>query len=927
MKHVLLTLLVFGMGILNANADIGSTFQGTDMSTMDSTGVYYLYNVTTGQWFQANNSRQGHWVAYGDFGPDGLDLKVTQAGTPLHFNFDPGFNHNHSISPSNLSMESSDAITEWTATPIANSYGVSNSYKITAVIDSTVYTLGSGDDGFMSSQATNDTLWQFVSPTERLRILTATASAENPQLCSWLIPDSKFDKQNGRYYTNWQFSRKSDYSDYGSGDGNECTYNSLFEAWNVNDYTVQTNVNVPDGIYSISCSGFYSPCSSGDLDSKGNDYFAQYKAGTLANPSYFFAGDQKTVLPSIFDAVQTTSIDNMFTRSVGDNAYIPAHVWQISNAIMHGYYKISQPLTVQVIGGVLNLGASVSGGGGGSWFGLDQIEMYYLGNTIDVSVYKNILQSAIHEADTLEYVATDAMRNRINDAVAKGKELLANDSPSKEEISKVLNTLAQAKVTIIAMMPYVQIVQSTLKLATNEGVTNETTVEGKSIIDIASNALTNATSKDDIESVISPLRIARKIKCAETSPMPTVRNKVADGDFYLYNVGQKRWFCGGNSWGAHASLGFPGIQVTLSLQDDGAYTIDTHLNNGIDNGTPLEYLNWDAYCDTQWTGDHWAFKETKEGSCIYTISKTKEGETDHVLAYEANSYNNVTANTTDANYDGAQWILVKKTDRDALLSQATASNPVDASYYIQMPGFSQREGVSSNGTDQWEQIWSHIHGGIWGRGGDHPDFAFESWNDPETQLVQSIVGLPEGYYKLSAQGYYRDGDTYVHADIVASGEEPAQYAFLRAALSDDANSEVTEILPAIHEAANMVPGIGVQTSIGEYPNSIPDATEYFETGLYKVGGDDMILYVPAESTLEIGMIKPAGDGVKATDWSVIDNFRLIYFGKNDPTGIRYLHNDSSKKSIPQKIYNLQGIRLSKVSGHGIFIVDGKKIVK
>ena len=93
-------------------------------------------------------------------------------------------------------------------------------------------------------------------------------------------------------------------------------------------------------------------------------------------------------------------------------------------------------MTVQVIGGVLNLGASVSGGGGGSWFGLDQIEMYYLGNTIDVSVYKNILQSAIHEADTLEYVATDAMRNRINDAVAKGKELLANDSPSKEEISK-----------------------------------------------------------------------------------------------------------------------------------------------------------------------------------------------------------------------------------------------------------------------------------------------------------------------------------------------------------------------------------------------------------------------------------------------------------------------------------------------------------
>lgn len=925
MKQAVLTLLAFGMGILDANADIGTTFKGADMSAMDSTGVYYLYNVTNGQWFQANNSRQGHWVAYGEFGPDGLDLKVTQAGTPLHFNIDPGFNHNHSISPSNLSMESSDAVTEWIATPVANSDGISNTYKITAVVDTTVYTLGSGDDGFMSSQATNDTLWQFVTPAERLNILKASASADNPVLCSWLIPDSKFDKQNGRYYTNWQFSRQSDYSDYGSGDGNECTYNSLFEAWYVNNYTVQTNVNVPDGVYSISCSGFYSPCSSGDLDSKGSDYYAEYKAGTLANPSYFFAGDQKTALPSIFDAVQSASVDNMFTRSIGDNAYLPAHVWQISNAIMHGYYKISQPLTVQVIGGVLNLGATVTDGGGGAWFGLDQIEMHYLGNNIDVSVYKNVLQSAINEADHSEFVATDAMRQRINDAVAKGKELLANDNPSKEEIASVLNTLAQAKVTVVEMTTGVQTLQSTLKLAANEGVTNETTIYGYPIIDVASYALAKATNKDEIEGVISPLRTARKIKSAETSPMPTVRNKVSDGDFYLYNVGQKRWFCGGNSWGAHASLGFPGIQVTLSLQDDGAYTIDTHLNNGTDNGTPKEYLNWDAYCDTQWTGDHWAFKETEEGSGIYTISKTKEGETDHVLAYEANSFNNVTANTTDASLEGAQWILVKKADRDALLSQATASNPVDASYYIKMPGFSQREGVNSEGTDQWEQIWSHIHGGIWGRGDDHPDFAFESWNDSETQLVQSVTGLPEGYYKVSAQGYYRDGDTYVHADIVASGEQPAQYAFLRAALSDDANSEVTEILPAIHEAANMVPGIGVQTSAGQYPNSIPDATEYFETGLYKVGGDDMLINVPAGSTLEIGMIKPASDEVKAKDWSVVDNFRLTYFGKQDPTSIQNITNNPSKKA--QSIYNLQGIRLSNIQGHGIYIVNGRKVIK
>lgn len=901
---------------------IESPYQGCDVGADDfDGGTFYLYNVESGLWLQENNSQQGQWVAHAGIGSVGLDFGVIVQGEALHFQIDPKFGNNHSMGGSSLMFDWTEPVTTWVATPIEGAGA--NVYTLTCTYEENSYTLGLDESGFLSNVATIATEWQFVSPEERLAVLKANASAENPLDATWLVPAATFNGNANERMSAWIKSRNT--SCGLGGEGNECSYNHVFEAWQLGDFTVQQTADVPDGNYRITASGFYSPCDAGGLGSQGADRYVEYEAGTLANCATFFAGDQQTEIPSIFASAQSESIDGMFGLDLGIGVYLPAHIWQMSNAIMNGHYRFPEPLEVAVTGGKLNIGATVTGAPGGAWFGIDQISIEYLGNNIDISVYKEQLAKAIAEAKELLAAAdmTDVLRSTLEDAIAAAEAVYANADASQEEIAAAIAQLAEPTVVILQLEELVGYLRATFTLAENEGVSEEVIVGGMAVREYAQFALQYSTSRDDLDKALNALRVARCIKAAEKSEMVYDKCVAEVGDFYLYNVGQKRWFCGGNSWGAHASVGFPGIEITLE-DNNGAFSIRTHLNNGVQDGvTPLEYLNWDGYCDTPWLNDTWTFTETAEGSGIYLISKTKDGETDQLLGYEHGTYSNVITTDTDKENPNNHWILVKKSNRLALLDDATEDNPVDATINIVMPGFSQREGMTETGEDRWEQIWQHVYGGIWDRYGDHPDFVFESWNDPETQLGQEITGLKPGYYTLSVQGYYRDREPSAFADNVAAGNEPSLYSFAFAKDFDN-DMEVAVVIPSLADAADGVPGIGLNTSIGRIPDSCDEAVQFFQTGYLWVTTEPF--EVKADAKVTIGMIKFPGEGILPTDWTVVDNFRLTYYGTSEPGGVE----DSVAEPVRKgdgKIYNIMGVEVKDMEQHGFYIVNGEKILK
>ena len=323
------------------------------------------------------------------------------------------------------------------------------------------------------------------------------------------------------------------------------------------------------------------------------------------------------------------------------------------------------------------------------------------------------------------------------------------------------------------------------------------------------------------------------------------------GQYYIYNVGAKRYLTGGVDYGTHAAVNFA-AQLATFRANEGGFRIHTNIRNGSDA------LNFNAFVDCGGDGDTWYLNEVSEG--VYNISRTETGEGKVLLGYNGPARNNwwqVDSDCEGTSDPNNQWILVTKEERDALLAEATAENPVDATYYIHAAGF-----------DHWlvpsTLAWPQTHW-TWNNGGDggwEPDFVYEVWHAGETDMSQTLEGLPAGKYIASVQGYYRDGDNTGDYNYQGDRQEAYFYA-----------GDAQVLLPNIAEGADQYPLRGNNAGgHGIVPDSREDAAGYFGAGLYKVSVE---VTVGADGTLKIGAHKSAN---VPNDWMVLDNFRLTYLG-------------------------------------------------
>jgi len=187
----------------------------------------------------------------------------------------------------------------------------------------------------------------------------------------------------------------------------------------------------------------------------------------------------------------------------------------------------------------------------------------------------------------------------------------------------------------------------------------------------------------------------------------------------------------------------------------------------------------------------------------------------------------------------------------------------------------------------------------------------EKFNTTPLDIYQELSGMPNGYYVVEVQGFYRDNvDPNVTAERRAAGGEQ-----LRASLYAGVYSvPLKSILDgATAEQLNA----GIQTSYGWVPNSMDETASYFAQGLYINKVDAWV----TDGTLRIGIRKETGE---EGDWVIFDNFRLTYYGTKAPAGI----DPSTLNSQPSTIYDLTGRKVADAENlkGGIYIVNGKKVV-
>ena len=893
-RHLILGFGLFGaFGLMAQSPFVGS------LPPTEGSADFYLYQVESGKWLQNNQRVRGQWTTHAQLDKDGFDVEVV----PLEdggFRLNPKLGSNHSINSGGdrFYMDTNHGVSPWAFLPVTVD-GVENAFQLQALPWDEVegsFIIGETNDE-LSDEPTNTT-WQLVTREERLKMMQK-AVADGPVDASWLIPGQDLGRNDERRNL-WVHRWNADGSGVGLG-GRD--FNSVQEAWhratNYVDYIVLKGL--PNGTYRFSVYGWYR-----DTEIESEELAQRMVDGTEVKRAIYFAGAAQNELMPISQEASSEEVADKYSYHVESaGLWVPNNLDNASELFSDGKY-FNEWIEAVVTDGTLIVGVAKRDADHRDWLVYDNFQLQYVSAdtpAVDLSGLKAELEALIAEGQNS--FATPGL----TEAIAAAQEALGSDNATT--IREASFTLQNAVAQIKSASNEIDLYNQVKAICVAEGVDT-------SAADAKFNA---ASSRDEFNNALKELRYARRYAAADKQEDIFEGTPVQPGEFYLYNVGRKQFLSGGSDWGAHAALSMPGWPVVLEEEniEDNAYHINTNLFNGDDN----HYLSYRGYMDAPKAGA-WKFIPVEGKENVYNIVQNDYKDVTIIWNPDAPTDKGNTDETTvcteghnvDLSNPNAQWKLVSRAEREALLEKASLENPVDASFFINSPNFNQREKADA--------AWQFSNANIWEYGANHYDFAAESWNSSDCDINQEVQGLPAGVYMATVQGFYRNGSHSAQAD-----NEKIQNAYLY--FGQDQADDVA--LPNITAESGKAPGEGNNATaedgtVYNYPDGIIQATNFFKAGLYRVS---TVIKVE-EPNVILGVYKEEAGAPE--DWVVVDNFRLTYFGTNTtPEEVRNLVSSAVEtiETAPaaaddSRVFNLQGIEVTNPTAPGIYIRGGKKFV-
>lgn len=796
-------------------------------------GNFYIYNVQSGYWLQ-NNNRVGDWNSQVQLGPDGFEweLIAREDGT---WQLNPKFGNNHSLNISNGYIDTGDAVSGWTLTPVE---GVTNGFTITGGDQM----LGTNADKLLDKHASGDNaVFQLVTFSERWSVAEgqfAEVSGDKPMDLTWLIPGADMNIADEHANELVQTAPSQASAKFVTGQTNNPHGNGIREIWNNpgGSYDIGYKLtNLPGGVYRFMVSGYYR-------DGAREGVGAKYKNGTEVIRPEIYINEKTQPIMSICEPQKTAAGSGCNYSS--DGIYIPDNTGEASTATASGFYE-NKAIKLVLADGAdeISLGVRASDGVDADWLILDKFQLVYYGpENLESSLA--MLNAAIEAAEAWDAsVTSDAMAQTLAEAIdaAKGK-LSAIDSDEIEAAAEELNAaLKQAQSVDVSVL------KATAALANKEGLD---TAEADDVV-------ANATDAGAVSSALFNLQAARKIN-AQKLPDVYTGSAPADGEkVYIYNLGTGMFLGTGASYNTHCAVDQVGIEIELVADGDG-FKMKTNRGGGWLNKGNRETSTY-VDCPEK----TWYFISVSDG--IYNISF--DGQANNLLGYNPLSVNDdgktywssIGIKREDANDPMNQWKIVTAAEREALLAEASKENPVDVSYLIPAASLNKQD------TFPWVAEGDAHHAKV----DNFENWGFEFWNNSSFKFSQTIENLPAGLYEIKVQSFWREGDGANQVAIVNSGGALNQKAYLFA-------NGAQELLPNIASVLDFVPGVGgdATTNKGIFPNWVNEAIEYMETGAYWA---TVKAVVEEDGTLTLGIA--ADDNSGPYDWSVIDNFRLTYLGE------------------------------------------------
>ena len=730
--------------------------------------------------------------------------------------------------------------------------------------------IGPWDDGSFINGAecagnkTGDNVGKFqiyaISRNKFKQNLIDHASSSNVvDLTPWYVTNATFDANNSDGWTT-SFSANAS-SWWGSHAFNNLGAENYQQVADVNQ-----TLTLPNGQYKVALQGASSKASE--------------------NKSYVYATHNGSTVKEFFTQSTTSSIDGTKWSDM-----------QYNLLLMMQDRSYAQVLTPEVTVTTGSLTIGYKNEGGWSWDVYDNFKLYYIGQTISTTAVALPISGDM-EADTWYYIdiATAADNYNATGTLANivyttdGTILLENAASVNSTFSATGNSLEAVRYYVksdiannlsieaasftyevtgctpsVADESYVKSTDITITFTASDndpdaefevldnskvkvnGTAVNPTLDGTALtISLGATLAQNQDYTITIEAGAVGYKVGDEVKASNTQVTYTYHTALfADGDYYLKNKDNDAYFAGGLLWGTQAITNDRGHIVNLTSMSDGKYTINTYLSNGGDS----HYLNG-LYCDGAST--EWTF--TANGD-YYTISngdgKLTAGASDEALTL------------TSGTGDNTKWQLVTaanwKAEKVALLDAATATNGVDATFYIAAPDFNRNDPDANN-------LWQGAPGisGLDGNG-VNANFNGQKFNTTPFDVYQELTGLKPGAYKVEMKGFYRNGTTDDKNAILYANGYKQEIANIRSAnitAKDDSK--------------------GFTTSNGDFfvPNTQAEAAKTFNNGYYS---NELNFLVEDDGALRIGVKKD--DGAE-NDWAVFDEFRLTYYGELSYTALQ-----------------------------------------
>lgn len=378
----------------------------------------------------------------------------------------------------------------------------------------------------------------------------------------------------------------------------------------------------------------------------------------------------------------------------------------------------------------------------------------------------------------------------------------------------------------------------------------------------------NNTAANGITLTATQYRVATDFVNANNEPLSdhfpivvdfTVTNPnegpVAGAEYYIRNKATGKFINQGADWGVQAVLETYGNRMKIETVD-----------NGVRLKTTAGYMKNPLYLDG-----------SESEAATFTLADGPDGTT--IISIGGK---NLAANGTlvdkadpDPSSTAQQWEFLSLDDLTAELGYASESNPKDATFFIKGANFSRND-TDNDAWNPWKQS-DNVNGMT--LGGPNSNFNAEFYNpkidrsgNTKWSIEQQLSNIPNGKYKLTCQAFYRDGDengTTNHTQLRAGDISKPFYLIWEQAQDE-------KVFDAKDWQADKT------TTSGKYvPNSQSGAAAYFAKGLYTIELDVTV----SNNSLSIKAEK--NESTNASSWSVIDNFRLTYYGPTAEQRVAY----------------------------------------